>query len=83
MRGNDIVAGEIGGTRNWDYRYCWLRDTAFTLLILMQAGHVDEAVEWRKWLIRSIAGSPDQIQTIYGIVERADCGMGGRLAARI
>ncbi|MEI9977907.1 MAG: glycoside hydrolase family 15 protein [Edaphobacter sp.] len=58
---------KIGGTRNWDYRYCWLRDTAFTLLILMQAGHVDEAVEWRKWLIRSIAGSPDQIQTIYGI----------------
>jgi GH15 family glucan-1,4-alpha-glucosidase len=58
---------KIGGTRNWDYRYCWLRDTAFTLLILMQAGYVDEAVEWRKWLLRSIAGAPDQIQTIYGI----------------
>jgi GH15 family glucan-1,4-alpha-glucosidase len=58
---------KIGGTRNWDYRYCWLRDTAFTLLILMQAGYVDEAVEWRKWLMRSIAGSPGQIQTIYGI----------------
>ncbi len=57
----------IGGTRNWDYRYCWLRDTAFTLLILMQAGYVDEAVEWRKWLMRAIAGSPGQIQTIYGI----------------
>jgi GH15 family glucan-1,4-alpha-glucosidase len=58
---------KIGGTRNWDYRYCWLRDTAFTLLILMQAGYVDEAVEWRKWLLRSIAGAPDQVQTIYGI----------------
>jgi GH15 family glucan-1,4-alpha-glucosidase len=58
---------KIGGSRNWDYRYCWLRDTAFTLLILMQAGYVDEAVEWRKWLLRAIAGAPDQVQTIYGI----------------
>jgi GH15 family glucan-1,4-alpha-glucosidase len=58
---------KIGGSRNWDYRYCWLRDTAFTLLVLMQAGYVDEAVEWRKWLLRAIAGAPDQVQTIYGI----------------
>jgi GH15 family glucan-1,4-alpha-glucosidase len=58
---------KIGGARNWDYRYCWLRDTAFTLLILMQAGYVDEAVEWRKWLMRAIAGAPGQIQTIYGV----------------
>jgi GH15 family glucan-1,4-alpha-glucosidase len=58
---------KIGGTRNWDYRYCWLRDTAFTLLVLMQAGYVDEAVEWRKWLLRAIAGAPDQVQTIYGV----------------
>ncbi len=58
---------KIGGSRNWDYRYCWLRDTAFTLLVLMQAGYVDEAVEWRKWLLRAIAGAPDQLQTIYGI----------------
>lgn len=58
---------KVGGTRNWDYRYCWLRDTAFTLLVLMQAGYVDEAVEWRKWLLRAIAGAPDQVQTIYGI----------------
>jgi GH15 family glucan-1,4-alpha-glucosidase len=58
---------KIGGMRNWDYRYCWLRDTAFTLLVLMQAGYVDEAVEWRKWLLRAIAGAPDQVQTIYGI----------------
>jgi GH15 family glucan-1,4-alpha-glucosidase len=57
----------IGGPRNWDYRFCWLRDTAFTLLILMQAGYVEEAVEWRKWLLRAVAGAPDQVQTIYGI----------------
>ena len=57
----------IGGSRNWDYRYCWLRDTAFTLLILMQAGYVEEAVDWRKWLLRAVAGAPDQVQTIYGI----------------
>jgi GH15 family glucan-1,4-alpha-glucosidase len=58
---------ELGGSRNWDYRYCWLRDTAFTLLALMAAGYVEEAVAWRKWLLRSIAGAPDQVQTIYGI----------------
>jgi GH15 family glucan-1,4-alpha-glucosidase len=58
---------KIGGPRNWDYRYCWLRDTAFTLLILMQANYLEEAVEWRKWLLRAIAGAPDQVQTIYGI----------------
>jgi GH15 family glucan-1,4-alpha-glucosidase len=58
---------KIGGSRNWDYRYCWLRDTAFTLLVLMQAGYVDEAVAWRKWLLRAIAGAPEQVQTIYGI----------------
>jgi GH15 family glucan-1,4-alpha-glucosidase len=58
---------KIGGPRNWDYRYCWLRDTAFTLLVLMQASYVEEAEEWRKWLLRAIAGAPDQVQTIYGI----------------
>jgi GH15 family glucan-1,4-alpha-glucosidase len=58
---------EIGGERNWDYRYCWLRDTSFTLLVLMHAGYVEEAVEWRKWLLRAAAGTPDQLQTIYGI----------------
>jgi GH15 family glucan-1,4-alpha-glucosidase len=58
---------KIGGPRNWDYRYCWLRDTSFTLLVLMAAGYVDEAVEWRKWLLRAIAGAPDQVQMIYGI----------------
>ncbi len=58
---------EIGGERNWDYRYCWLRDTAFTLLVLMAAGYTEEAVAWRRWLLRAVAGAPEQVQTIYGI----------------
>lgn len=58
---------EIGGVRNWDYRFCWLRDTAFMLLVLIQAGYVDEAVEWREWLLRAAAGAPDQLQPIYGL----------------
>lgn len=58
---------KIGGERNWDYRYCWLRDTSFTLLVLMLAGYEDEAIAWRLWLLRAIAGAPDQVQTIYGL----------------
>jgi GH15 family glucan-1,4-alpha-glucosidase len=58
---------KIGGPRNWDYRYCWLRDTAFTMLVLIQAGYVAEAIDWRKWLLRAVAGAPDQVQMIYGI----------------
>jgi GH15 family glucan-1,4-alpha-glucosidase len=58
---------KIGGPRNWDYRYCWLRDTSFTLLCLLQAGYREEAEAWRRWLLRAIAGSPEQIQSIYGI----------------
>jgi GH15 family glucan-1,4-alpha-glucosidase len=58
---------KIGGERNWDYRYCWLRDTAFTLMVLMLAGYEDEAIAWRLWLLRAIAGAPDQVQTIYGL----------------
>jgi GH15 family glucan-1,4-alpha-glucosidase len=58
---------KIGGERNWDYRYCWLRDTAFTLLVLMRAGYTEEAVAWRLWLLRAIAGSPGQVQSLYGI----------------
>lgn len=57
----------IGGERNWDYRYCWLRDTAFTLLVLLRAGFREEAVAWRLWLLRAVAGAPEQVQTIYGI----------------
>jgi GH15 family glucan-1,4-alpha-glucosidase len=57
----------IGGERNWDYRYCWLRDTTFTLLALMNAGFYDEATAWRDWLLRAIAGSSDQLQIMYGL----------------
>jgi GH15 family glucan-1,4-alpha-glucosidase len=58
---------EIGGVRNWDYRYCWLRDAAFTLLTLVGAGYLEEAKSWREWLLRAIAGSPAQMQAIYGV----------------
>jgi len=63
---------KIGGARNWDYRYCWLRDTAFMLLVLLRAGYRDEAVAWRRWLLRAVAGAPDQVQTIYGISGERD-----------
>jgi GH15 family glucan-1,4-alpha-glucosidase len=63
---------KIGGARNWDYRYCWLRDTAFTLLVLLRAGYRDEALQWRRWLLRAVAGAPDQVQTIYGIAGERD-----------
>ena len=58
---------QLGGARNWDYRYCWLRDATLTLLTLMDAGYYDEAAAWRDWLIRAAAGSPDQVQIMYGI----------------
>jgi GH15 family glucan-1,4-alpha-glucosidase len=58
---------QIGGPRNWDYRYCWLRDATFTLLAFMNAGYYDEAKQWQSWLLRAIAGSPDQVQIMYGI----------------
>jgi len=58
---------ELGGVRNWDYRYCWLRDATFTLLALMHAGYYDEARSWRDWLFRAVAGSPDQLQIMYGL----------------
>jgi GH15 family glucan-1,4-alpha-glucosidase len=58
---------QIGGPRNWDYRYCWLRDATFTLLALMYAGYYQEARAWQRWLLRAIAGSPDQAQIMYGI----------------
>ncbi len=58
---------QIGGPRNWDYRFCWLRDATLTLLALMEAGYHDEAHAWRDWLVRAAAGSPAQIQIMYGI----------------
>ncbi|HTM96542.1 MAG TPA: glycoside hydrolase family 15 protein [Croceibacterium sp.] len=57
----------IGGTRNWDYRYCWLRDSALTLYALLNAGYRDEAEAWRQWLLRAVAGHPQQLQIMYGI----------------
>jgi GH15 family glucan-1,4-alpha-glucosidase len=57
----------IGGVRNWDYRYCWLRDATFTLLTLMRVGYRDEAKSWREWLLRAIAGSGAQMQIMYGV----------------
>jgi GH15 family glucan-1,4-alpha-glucosidase len=56
-----------GGVRNWDYRYCWLRDATFTLNALLLAGYEDEAAAWREWLLRAVAGSPGDLQTLYGI----------------
>ena len=57
----------IGGVRNWDYRFCWVRDATMTLLSLVRAGYDDEARAWRDWLLRAIAGSPDGPQSLYGI----------------
>jgi GH15 family glucan-1,4-alpha-glucosidase len=57
----------IGGPRNWDYRFCWLRDATLTLLALMNAGYYDEAQMWRDWLLRAAAGAPPQIQIMYGL----------------
>ena len=56
-----------GGQRNWDYRFCWLRDATLTLLALMNAGYLDEARSWRDWLLRAAAGSPSQLQIMYGL----------------
>ena len=57
----------IGGTRNWDYRFCWLRDATFTLLALIKAGYVEEATAWRDWLLRAVAGDPSKAQIMYGV----------------
>jgi len=57
----------VGGERNWDYRFCWLRDATLTLLGAMHAGYYEEAQAWREWLLRAVAGSPDQLQIMYGI----------------
>jgi GH15 family glucan-1,4-alpha-glucosidase len=58
---------QLGGSRNWDYRYCWLRDATFTLLALVNSGYFDEARRWRDWLLRAIADTPSQVQILYGI----------------
>jgi GH15 family glucan-1,4-alpha-glucosidase len=58
---------QLGGTRNWDYRFCWLRDATLTLLALMNAGYYEEAGAWRDWLLRAAAGAPSQLQIMYGL----------------
>src|SRR3712207_3058060 len=57
----------IGGVRNWDYRYCWLRDATLTLQALLGAGYIDEARAWREWLLRAVAGDPPDLKIMYGI----------------
>ncbi|EDY15977.1 glycoside hydrolase 15-related [Chthoniobacter flavus Ellin428] len=57
----------IGGIRNWDYRYCWLRDATFTLFALLDAGYVEEASAWRDWLLRAVAGDPARLQIMYSV----------------
>lgn len=57
----------IGGPRNWDYRYCWVRDATFTLLALVHNGFMDEAREWREWLLRAVAGDPSKLQIMYAV----------------
>ena len=83
---------KLGGSRNWDYRFCWLRDATFTLLVLMNSGYTDEARAWHHWLLRAVAGSPAEMQIMYGIMGQrrlleweADWlpGYGGALPVRI
>lgn len=57
----------LGGVRNWDYRFCWLRDASFTLYALLSAGYQDEAKAWREWLLRAVAGTPDDLRIMYGV----------------
>jgi GH15 family glucan-1,4-alpha-glucosidase len=59
---------KLGGARNWDYRFCWLRDATFTLLALMNSGYTEEAAAWHNWLLRAVAGSPANMQIMYGIM---------------
>ena len=58
---------DIGGVRNWDYRYCWLRDATITLEALLRTGYQDEAAAWREWLGRAVAGDPRDVQIMYGV----------------
>jgi GH15 family glucan-1,4-alpha-glucosidase len=60
----------IGGVRNWDYRYCWLRDATFTLYALIEAGYLEEARAWRQWFLRAVAGEPSKLQILYGLEGR-------------
>ena len=72
---------QLGGARNWDYRFCWLRDATFTLYALMGAGYYEEARAWRDWLLRAVAGEPDDLQIMYGIAGERGSPNGSALAA--
>jgi GH15 family glucan-1,4-alpha-glucosidase len=65
--GTTSLPEKLGGSRNWDYRFCWLRDATFTLYALIGAGFLDEAKAWREWLVRAVAGNPDDLQIMYGV----------------
>lgn len=65
--GTTSLPEQLGGPRNWDYRFCWLRDATFTLLAMIRGGYLEEAGAWREWLLRAVAGSPDQVQIMYGV----------------
>ncbi len=65
--GTTSLPEKIGGARNWDYRFCWLRDATFTLYALLGSGFLDEARAWRQWLLRAVAGSPADLQIMYGV----------------
>ena len=65
--GTTSLPEKLGGSRNWDYRYCWLRDATLTLYALLGAGFHDEAKAWHEWLLRAAAGAPDELQTMYGV----------------
>ena len=65
--GTTSLPEKLGGPRNWDYRYCWLRDATFTLYALVGAGFLEEAKAWQEWLLRAVAGAPDDLQIMYGV----------------
>ena len=65
--GTTSLPEKIGGSRNWDYRFCWLRDATFTLYALLGAGFFEEAAAWREWLLRAVAGNPEDLQIMYGV----------------
>jgi GH15 family glucan-1,4-alpha-glucosidase len=65
--GTTSLPEKLGGPRNWDYRFCWLRDATFTLYALIGSGFLDEARAWRDWLLRAVAGNPDDLQIMYGV----------------
>ena len=74
----------IGSVRNWDYRYCWLRDATLTLISLSLGGYTEEALAWRDWLLRAAAGDPEDLQIMYGVAgERRLTELDARLAARV